>query len=423
MPTNPSTLGLDPSFGFGDRLGCATAGHIDALREAGGAIKGIFAQQSIREMTRTGRSPKEVMQSAEQAIAIADFHDAWGADADHLKTADDVRSTAAAGFTFFTVDPSDHVDRRADGYDLKTLDEKFTAVRGEIDWVDVYLGRKVGVPEGPTIEFDRPTVLRAAVKYGRAINHALTLGREIQSATASNPAGCEIEVSVDETDEPTSPAEHFIIADQMVRHGLPVVSLAPRFIGDFEKGVDFKGDLPALAVSLREHAAIARMLGPYKLSLHSGSDKLSMYPALAKATGGAFHVKTAGTSYMEALRVVAQCAPDVFRQVVSTACECYEADRATYHVSARVASIPAPEDVLDDFELQRIYLEHWSEVPAGQGFTTPGRQILHCTFGSILTHPHLGPLVKQILNEHPDVYREVLCEHFTRHLKALRAGM
>src|SRR5215475_9734241 len=211
MPSNASKLGLDPSFGFGDRLGCATAGHIDALREAGGSIKGIFAQQSIREMSRTSRSPGEVMQSAERAIAAADFHDAWGADADHLKTTDDVRSTAAAGFTFFTIDPSDHVDRRADGYDLKTLDEKFTAVRGEIDWADAYLGRRVSVPEGPSIEFDRPTVLRAAVKYGRAISHAVTMGREIQSATAKNPAGCEIEVSVDETDEPTGPAEHFII--------------------------------------------------------------------------------------------------------------------------------------------------------------------------------------------------------------------
>ena len=91
---------------------------------------------------------------------------------------------------------------------------------------------------------------------------------------------------------------------------MKLVSLAPRYIGDFEKGVDYKGDVAALERSLRDHAAIAELLGPYKLSLHSGSDKLSMYPALARATKGRFHVKTAGTSYLEALRVVARHEPD-----------------------------------------------------------------------------------------------------------------
>ena len=95
---------------------------------------------------------------------------------------------------------------------------------------------------------------------------------------------------------------------------MKLVSLAPRYIGDFEKGVDYKGDVAALERSLRDHAAIAEMLGPYKLSLHSGSDKLSIYPALARATKGRFHVKTAGTSYLEALRVVARHDAGLFRR-------------------------------------------------------------------------------------------------------------
>ncbi len=70
-------------------------------------------------------------------------------------------------------------------------------------------------------------------------------------------------------------------------------------MGEFEKGVDFKGDMAAFEASLKAHAAIARFLGPYKLSLHSGSDKLSIYTAFAKVTQGQFHVKTAGTSYLE----------------------------------------------------------------------------------------------------------------------------
>src|SRR5262249_10178637 len=138
-----------------------------------------------------------------------------------------------------------------------------------------------------------------------------------------------------------------------------------------------------LAASLNEHAAIARHLGPYKLSLHSGSDKLSMYGAFATATNGLFHVKTAGTSYMEGLRVVAMCQPALFREIVDFGRARYDADKATYHVSAVVDAIAAPNQVASDEQLQQLYLERWCDVPAGRGFTAPGREILHCTFGSV----------------------------------------
>jgi hypothetical protein len=193
-------------------------------------------------------------------------------------------------------------------------------------------------------------------------------------------------------------------------------------LGAFEKGVDYKGDLAALERSLNDHAAIARRLGPYKLSLHSGSDKLSMYGILARATQGMCHVKTAGTSYLEALRVAAMRAPDVFREIVEFARSRYDADRATYHVSATVAAVAPPGEIADNKQLERLYLECWEDVPEGRGFTAPGRQILHCTFGSVLTHQRYGPLIHQIVREHRDTYRQVLGEHFGRHLRALNAG-
>lgn len=423
MNLKPSTLGLQPSFGFGDRLGTATPGHLAALQCAGRSIKGIFAQQSIREMARTSRTPKQVMQAAASALGQAAFTDVWGADADHLKTPEDVRNTAEAGFVFFTIDPSDYVDRKSDDYSPAALEDKFSTVQRHIDWVDLYLGKEIKVPDGSVIIFDRPTVMRAAVKYGKAIVHALEMGRCIQKEARNRNQPCEIEISVDETDQPTSAAEHYIIADQIRRHDLPLVSLAPRFVGDFEKGVDYKGDVRKLSASLTEHAAIARHLGPYKLSLHSGSDKLSMYGCFAKATKGLFHVKTAGTSYLEALRVVAMCAPRLFRQIVNFARDRYDTDKATYHVSAILDAIPAPIEIADNGRLQQIYLERWSDVPPGHGFTAAGREILHCTFGSVLTDSQLGPVVRQVINENLNVYKDVLIEHFTRHLQTLNAGM
>jgi hypothetical protein len=425
----PTLLGLAPSFGFGDRLGLATAGHLAALQQSegssagGGAIAGIFAQQSIREMQRTGRSAEQVLADACGAVRDAGYNRPWGADADHLKTEADVDLTADAGFVFFTIDPSDHVDGNVGGYDEAALATRFKAVKSQLDWVEQYGDRTVSVPDGPTIHFDAPTIQRAAVKYGLAINRARQLAAYIKTAAAQRAQGCELELSIDETSEPTSLAEHYIIAEQFQSQGAELVSLAPRFVGDFEKGVDYKGDLQVLAKSLADHAAIARHLGPYKLSLHSGSDKLSMYAALARATRGLFHVKTAGTSYLEALRVVARHEPQLFRTIVDFARQHYARDKATYHVSAQVADTPAPSDLADHEALEKAYLELWSDVPQGCGFTAPGRQILHCTFGSVLTDATLGPALRRVLTANRQSHLAILTEHFIRHLEALRSGM
>ena len=416
------TLGLAPSFGFGDRIGLATPGHVEAMKRAGNGIEPIFPQQSIREMTRTRRTPQQVMDDALNGAKAAGWTGRIGADADHLKTAEDVDVTAAVGFTFFTIDPSDDVDQQADDHNETTLREKFALAREAAPWYESYLGQTVDLPTGTKIELTEEACMRAAVKYGPAIRSALRLSDHICNVHDSTARGYEIELSVDETDQPTTLSEHYIIAHQCLNGGMKLVSLAPRFIGDLEKGVDYKGDVAALEASLNDHAAIAEILGPYKLSLHSGSDKLSMYPALARATQGRFHVKTAGTSYLEALRVVARHDETLFRRIVRFARSRYDTDKATYHVSATNDAV-LDEDGLDAVRLEQVYLERWADVPQGLGFTEPGRQILHCTFGSTLTDPELGPAVRSVLESNPETYTEVLADHFTRHLKALAAGM
>ncbi len=414
-----STLGLTPSFGFGDRIGLATPGHIAAMRQAGQGIAPIYAQQSIREMARTDRTPEQVMDDALQAMSAANCTQKHGADADHLKTHEDVDRTASAGFTFFTIDPSGHVDQQADDYDEATVREKFAAVREVANWTDTYVGKMIKLPNGTKIDFDELSVLRAAVKYGSAIHEALQLAEYIKKVQTDADRDYEIELSVDETDQPTTLAEHYIIAEQCLRQDMKLVSLAPRFLGDFEKGVDFIGDLTSLEQSLHDHAAIAEQLGPYKISLHSGSDKVSMYTALARATQGRFHVKTAGTSYLEALRVVAIHQPALFREICEFSRDRYNTDRATYHVHATLENVPAPAN-LDDLKLLQSYLERWEDVPTGKGFTEAGRQILHCTFGSVLTDQRFGTAVKQCLADNLDTYTEVLALHFAKHLEALQ---
>ncbi len=300
---------------------------------------------------------------------------------------------------------------------------KVAELSGKTPWLDQYRNREVVLPNGTKLTFDEASCYRTAVKYGLAISQTRELADHLATRHYNTGRQYEIELSVDETPEPTTLVEHYIVAEQCLQHGMPLISLAPRFPGDFEKGVDYKGNTEHLRHSLQNHAAIAQQLGPYKLSLHSGSDKISMYTQFALATQGRFHVKTAGTSYLEALRVAARHDESLFRRIIDFSREHFPTDRATYHLSASLRELPPSRDVSTAVELERIYLENWSDVPHGKGFTNPGRQILHCTFGSVLTNAQLGTQLRDLLVTYAATYKAVLEDHFARHLLALQAGI
>jgi tagaturonate epimerase len=405
---SPRPLGLARSFGFGDRLGLATPGHIRALRVAGDGLAPIFAQQSIREMTRTGRDPAQVLADASWGVFAEGWREGFGADADHLKTPADVDACAAAGYTFFTFDPGAFVDAAADSQPAGTLPAALDA----LPWADLedtrermrdrYRGRVFDL-EGRVIAPDEEGLARAAVKYGRAVAHVAALYRHLRARSRD----AEVEVSVDETDTPTTPVQHMYVASELRRLGVRWVSLAPRFVGRFEKGVDYLGDPAAFEADAAVHAAIARRLGPYKLSLHSGSDKLSVYGAIARQAGSLAHIKTAGTSYLEALRTAAALDPGLFRAIYALAHERYETDRASYHVSARLARAPAP-DAVTDADLASL-LDQFD-----------AREILHVTFGSALAR--YGERLRALLRTHPDAYDAGVERHFVRHLAAFTPG-
>ncbi|RPI30963.1 MAG: hypothetical protein EHM70_12635, partial [Chloroflexota bacterium] len=300
---NPAPLGLKTSAGFGDRLGLATPGHIQAV--AGTGIAPVFAQQSVRENTRTCRTPQQVLDDAMWGAFQEGWSEPWGADADHIKRREDLQPFVDAGYTFFTVDPGDHVDNFAQGNTQSTLTEKFA----RLPWQTLktspeaiyqkYLDR-VFLLDGLTLTYDELTLLRAAAKYGRALAHTLTIYENLTALMGGRPF--DFEVSVDETESPTTVHEHFYICCELRRLGVSWVSLAPRFVGRFEKGVDYIGDLAVFEKELGSHASILKFFDSYKLSLHSGSDKFSIYPLVAQYSSGRVHVKTAGTSYLEALR-------------------------------------------------------------------------------------------------------------------------
>jgi hypothetical protein len=410
----PAPLGLVTSAGFGDRLGLATPGHVRALElvnnnHPGKGIAPIFAQQSVRELARTGRSAEQVLTDATWGAFEAGWHGPLGADADHLKTPADVDRFADAGFSFFTIDPGAFVDSSADSLNGVMLEHKagtlpWPALESSLPDLLQRLDGKVFDLEDHQLVLEREQVLRAAVKYGAAVAHVTRLYRHLEGKGIP----FELEVSVDETETPTTYAQHIYVASELQRLGVMWVSLAPRFVGRFEKGVDYIGDLDALAADLAGHAAVARALGPYKLSLHSGSDKFSVYPLARAAAGGpagpGLHLKTAGTSLLEGLRTLARVDPGLFRKMLALSIERYPLERASYHVSADLAKVPDPATV-PDVALPAL-LDQFD-----------ARQVLHVTFGSLLER--YGSDLCRILSEHAEDYYQALERHFVRHLALL----
>jgi hypothetical protein len=406
--TSPTPVGLATSAGTGDRLGLATPGHVRAIRGSG--VVPIFAQQSIREMARTHRTPDEVMDCATWGVLQEGWREGFGSDADHLQKPEDIDSTVAAGFTMFTVDPGAHVDNAADTLAPGALADKFAAIDFETlavtpaDLMRAYAGRTFDLIGGGKVSLDEHDLLKAAVKYGNAIAHTVKMYRHLSAATKG---GWELEVSVDETDSPTTTAEHYFFAAELKRLGVRWVSMAPRFIGRFEKGVDYIGDTDSFAASFAEHVAVMRTLGPYKMSIHSGSDKFSIYPIVAEITDGMVHLKTAGTSYLEAVRAIATIRPDLFREILDFARGRYETDKATYHVSAEVAKVPPSTEVADE-DLSAL-LDQFD-----------ARQVLHVTFGSVLTAEGGGRFRTRILaalKSAEETHYDVLARHLRRHIE------
>jgi hypothetical protein len=405
--TAPSPLaGLAVTFGVGDRLGAAGPGHLRVLRQYEAAP--VLAQQSVRELDLLGRTYEQVLDAATWAVFREGYQRPWGADGDHLKSEDWVRTALKVGFTMITADVSDYISKQPDSLAADALRAAYAgldeAYRRRIE--KSYLPLKLRLDTGEQVSFTEESLARTALIYREAIEHAGRLYRA--GLEVKGESGFDFELSVDETETPTSPEAHAFVALEARAAGLQVSSLAPRFIGEFQKGIDYIGDLPAFRVSLRTHAALARELG-HRLSIHSGSDKFSVFSAIGSETRGRFHIKTSGTSWLEAVRMIAAEEPAVFRELHRRALAGYEAARRYYHVTPDLAKLPDPER-LSDAELPRL-LEQ-----------ADARRVLHITYGELLREAGFKERFFQALESHLEEYWAMLQRHIGRHLELLRVA-
>jgi tagaturonate epimerase len=406
--TVPRAFGTQIStIGLGDRLGLASPGHIQTVR--GRDIRPILAQQSIRELALTGRDYKQVVDAACYAVIQEGYKDGFGADGDHLKVEADIKMSLDLGFTMLTLDCSEKIDNTVEGSSLDDLEAKYAALPQEVrsHYEGKYLNQIFQV-NAHVFRFDRESVIKNVLIYGEAIafmehvyhTYIKNAGRDV-----------DFEISIDETATPTDPASHFLVAKELYDKGISIYSMAPRFCGEFQKGIDYIGDLKQFEQELAIHAALADHFG-YKLSIHSGSDKFSVFQLVAKYTSGRFHVKTAGTNWLEAVRTVAKANPGLYRRMHQYALEHFEEAAAYYHVTTDVTAIKPLSEVADE----QLH-EYMNENNA--------RQLLHITYGLLLQAKDQGgsPLFKteffHTLADKEDQFEAALVSHIGRHLELL----
>ncbi|WP_130859386.1 tagaturonate epimerase family protein [Gracilibacillus phocaeensis] len=406
--TKPQAFGTEvATMGLGDRLGVASPGHIETVQ--GHQVKPILAQQSIRELTLLHRTMADILDAATFAVFQEGYKNGYGADADHIKKEEDITYALELGFSFLTLDCSEQIRNDVEDMVLEDIHKEFAnlPVDRKEYFTSHYLNKSFAV-QGIDISFDEDRLYKNMLVYGAAIDF---MEHVFHQYIATADQTIDFEISIDETETVTSPEAHFFVAEELRRRGVTVQSLAPRFCGEFQKGIDYIGDLEQFEKELQEHAAIAKHFG-YKLSIHSGSDKFSAFPIIGKYTEGLLHIKTAGTNWLEAVRVIAQLNPELYRRMHRYAEDHFEETLQYYHVTPDLSSI-ADLDSTSDQDLS-AYMDH-----------DAARQLFHVTYGILLTaKDHSGEdLFREefftTLMRNEDAYRQGLVRHIGRHLDLL----
>jgi hypothetical protein len=407
------------SFGVGDRFAHEAAAQLAAFEQlaAAGVVAAPVWNKSNREHSFIGSEPASVRSAAAAAVTARGWRHPWFVDADHIGLATVDRFLEPSDF--FTIDVADAIGKPAAAADI----EAFLRNHPE-------LTRPVAVAgiDGP-VPLSTDAARAVAGKYLAACQEAGRVHRHI----AARKAGFVTEVSMDETDSPQTPPELLVILAMLADERIPVDTIAPKFTGRFNKGVDYVGDLGQFArefsddIAVLAHAANACGLpATLKLSVHSGSDKFSLYPIIREAaarSGAGFHIKTAGTTWLEELIGLAEAGGDGL-----------ELAREIYAESlAQIDALSGPYASVIDIDPARLpaaaEVSVWSgprlaaairHVPQNPEFNPHVRQLLHVAFKLAAKK---GTRYTDLLAANREIVAHQVTENlFERHMKPLYLG-
>jgi hypothetical protein len=359
-------------------------------------------------MARTERNWQKVLDDTIWGCFEAGYIGPFGADADHVKEIKELKEAADCGYTMFTIDPSGFTKNDIGRLSKQELEILYNQIPNGKEIKKLYLGKSYEV-NGQELIFDEKSLKEITLTYSEALNHVVKCYEFLKGYKKDK---FDLEISVDETPTVTSPLAHLFIVLELQRRGVDFQNLALHFLGDWQKGIEYIGNVEEFAKEFSLHVAIAKEIGGYKLSLHTGSDKFSVYPIFAQETDGLCHIKTAGTSWLEEVKVIAIKEPVLYREIHRFALENFEKDRASYNLTtdlSRVSNI----DELSDEQLVDLFNKPDS------------RQLIHITYGSILKakdnegkYIFKDRIYKVLFQYEKDHYRE-LSNHIKRHLELL----
>jgi len=374
------------SFGVGDRFAHQASAQLVAferLAERGVVVAPVW-NKSNREHTFIGSEPSSVREAAARAVADRAWPHPWFVDADHVRL--DTVDRFLSSSDFFTIDVAESIGAAPAAGDTESFLARHGELVGSLDLEG--LAEPVCLSRDDLAAIARQ-YLAAAVEAGRIYRHIRD--RHIRDARGAEPF--VVEVSMDETHEPQTPRQLLVILAMLADEGIPVQSIAPKFTGRFNKGVDYVGDVAdferefAADVAVVAHAVRAYGLPQsLKLSVHSGSDKFSLYPVIRRvmaATGAGVHLKTAGTTWLEELIGLAEAGGDG----LALAREIYA------YALAHVDELCGPYAAVIDIDRDRLpaaeEVAGWSgarlaaairHVPGDPRFDPNMRQLLHVSF-------------------------------------------
>ncbi len=393
------------TVGCGDRLGMASAAHLRAVRKF--KAFPVLAQQSVRELDFTDRSFPSIVADAAFLVFQEGYEDGWGADGDHLKRMKDIDAALDAGTPMITLDLTEVLHPEAGDWNVDRIEEEFSKLPGELrNYIDGTYADTVFSGGETRVELPKSEARRCTLMYRDALEFAAEVDAHLRKRRGD---AYDLEISIDETSSPTLPAHHLFIIKELLAKGVTVNSLAPRFIGEFQKGIDYIGDLGEFERQFAVHCAIAKAHGDYKISIHSGSDKFSVYPAIGRHTAMRVHLKTAGTSWLEAVRAVVKADPELFRLMYRRAQAYFPEALKSYHITADIAGLPEIDTVADRD------LEQYLDIPES-------RQLIHISYGGLLRDPELKERFLTFLNLHEELHYRIIEEHMEKHLATLGVG-
>ena len=296
------------SFGVGDRFAHQAKSQLAAFQKlaAGGVKIAPVWNKSYREHTFVGSEPQSVFDAGKAAVAALGWKDGWHVDADHIRLETVDRFLPCSDF--FTLDVADSIGKPASAEDVKAFVDRHPELIGTISIPSI------ATPFTTT----RADIKRIVSKYLLAVQDAGKIYRHI--AAKKGEDNFIAEVSMDETDAPQTPPELLVILAAIADEKIRAQTIAPKFTGRFNKGVDYVGDLVQFEKEFHDDlAVIAHAVARYglpanlKLSVHSGSDKFSLYPIIRRTLpkfDAGLHIKTAGTTWLEELIGLAEADGD-----------------------------------------------------------------------------------------------------------------